>query len=161
MYRFFKSHLSDNYFMKSVKTLYKISRSRIKPHQKGMTLIEIMIVLIIIGGLASVLAPNVMRQLRRGNIDTAKIQIREVGKQLDLFYGDCGFYPNDLQALLEAPDGCPSWGPEPYMKKLPKDPWNSDYRYRLEGGEYILTSEGADRRPGGTGADKDISSADL
>ena len=79
-----------------------------------------MIVLIIIGGLASVLAPNVMRQLRRGNIDTAKIQIREIGKELDLFYADCGFYPDSLEALMEAPDNCPSWGTRPLHEKTSK-----------------------------------------
>ena len=158
---FFKSNLNDNYFIKLTKNFYKACQSHKKLNQKGMTLIEIMIVLIIIGGLASVLAPNVMRQLRRGNIDTAKIQIREIGKQLNLFYADCGFYPDDLEALVEAPDNCPSWGPEPYMKKLPTDPWNASYVYELKGSDYVLTSEGADKRPGGTGSDKDISSADL
>ena len=158
---FFKSNLNDNYFIKLTKNFYKACQSHKKLNQKGMTLIEIMIVLIIIGGLASVLAPNVMRQLRRGNIDTAKIQIREIGKQLNLFYADCGFYPDDLESLVEAPDNCPSWGPESYMKKLPKDPWNAGYVYELKGSDYVLTSEGADKRPGGTGSDKDISSADL
>ena len=158
---FFKSKLGANYFIELAKNYYKTCQNQIKLSQKGMTLIEIMIVLIIIGGLASVLAPNVMRQLRRGNIDTAKIQIQQLGTQLDLFYADCGFYPNDLESLIEAPDSCPSWGPEPYIKKIPKDPWKTNYVYELDGGNYILTSLGADKREGGTGSDKDLSSTDL
>ena len=158
---FFKSKLNNNYFIGSVKTCYKTCQNHIKLGQKGMTMIEIMIVLVIIGGLASVLFPNIMRNLRRGTVNTARIQIQQIGKQLDLFYADCGFYPDNLEELIEAPGSCPSWGPEPYIDKVPKDPWNTDYVYELEGSDYVLTSQGADRRPGGTGADKDISSAEL
>lgn len=152
--------LTINHFIKITRDGFKTYQI----NQKGMTLVEIMIVLIIIGGLMSVLAPNVIRQLTRGNISTARIQIKEIGKQLDMFRADCGSYPTaeqGLEALMEAPGDCSTWGPEPYIDKIPKDPWKSDFVYEVDGSSYTLTSLGADKREGGTGADADISSADL
>ena len=132
--------------------------------QKGMTLVEIMIVLVILGGLMAVLIPNITSRLRSGQVNTAKIQIKQIGSSLDMYFASCGSYPSTeggLGALIEAPSDCPTWGPESYIKKLPKDPWNNDFEYEGNGSSYVLISRGGDRRPGGTGVDADISSEDL
>jgi general secretion pathway protein G len=127
-----------------------------------MTLIEIMIVLIIVGGLMAVLGKNVMSSLFKANRKQAEIQIKEIGKQLDMFYADCGFYPESLNSLVEKPGDCANWGPEPYLKKLPKDPWSSEFVYeRKSKSEYALISLGADHQEGGSGNDEDISSENL
>jgi general secretion pathway protein G len=126
-----------------------------------MTLIEIMIVLVIVGGLAAILAQNVMGKFGKAQANEAKIQIREIGKQLDLFYTDCGFYPQSLEGLTTADANCKNWGPEPYIKKVPKDPWNNDFIYAVEGSAYSLKSLGKDRKEGGSGNDADISSDDI
>ncbi len=132
--------------------------------QTGMTLVEIMIVLVIIAGLASVLITQVNSQLKKARVNEAKILIKEMGKSLDMYLADCGNYPEPdvgLDELIEDSGSCSNWGPDPYLKRLPKDPWNSDLVYDVDGGDYILVSLGADRREGGSGFDKDISSDDL
>lgn len=133
--------------------------------QSGMTLIEIMIVLIIIGGLAAILGQRVIGQLGKANRQQAIIQIKEIGKQLDMFYADCGFYPGTdagLKALVEAPSDCSNWGPEAYMKNVPKDPWKNEYIYEQKSrSSYLLMSLGADGAEGGKGNDEDISSENL
>jgi general secretion pathway protein G len=88
----------------------------------------------------------------------------EIQKALDMFYTDCAFYPDTAQgikALVEAPNNCSNWGPDPYLKNMPKDPWGSDFVYENEGGTPVLISLGKDRREGGSGLDADISSADA
>lgn len=136
-------------------------RARIKS-QSGMTLIEIMIVLIIVGGLMAILGQNVIGRLFQANRKQAEIQIKEIGKQLDMFYADCGFYPESINALVEKASDCANWGPEPYLKKAPKDPWGSEFIYeRKSRSDYTLQSLGADGNEGGTGNDEDISSENL
>lgn len=131
-------------------------------NQKGMTLVEIMIVLAILGGLIAVLSSSVVKQLSKARIKEAKIQMSEIGKALDMFYTDCGFYPQEgLNDLLEAPSDCKNWGPDAYLPKMPKDPWSHEFEYENSGGSFILRSLGQDGREGGEGEAADISSEDL
>lgn len=132
-------------------------------NKKGMTLLEIMIVLAILAGLIAVLATQVQSRLKKARINEARIQIAEYGKALDMFYTDCGFYPSSdqgLKALMEAPSNCSNWGPDPYLRKLGKDPWNHDYIYESNGSSYKLKSYGSDGKEGGTGDGADISNED-
>ena len=132
-------------------------------NKKGMTLLEIMIVLAILAGLIAVLATQVQGRLKRAKINQARIQIGEYGKALDMFYTDCGFFPSadtGLQALTSAPSNCQNWGPDPYIKKVSKDPWNHDYVYESDGGKFKLKSYGSDGKEGGSGDAADISSED-
>src|ERR1043165_9607543 len=94
-------------------------------NQKGMTLLEIMIVLVILGGLIAILDGTVQGRLKASNIKTAKIQMSEIGKSLDMFFTDCNHYPSNeegLNALVTAPSTCSNWGPDPYLKKVAPDP---------------------------------------
>jgi general secretion pathway protein G len=136
-------------------------------NNRGMTLIEIMIVLVILGSMAAILVTKVSGQLAKARVNEAKILINEVGKGLDQFNTDCGFYPTTdqgLAALSVAPTGgrtCANWGPEPYRNKIPKDPWSTDLVYTCsDGAHYILKSYGADKKEGGEGLNADISSED-
>ncbi|MGE4132447.1 MAG: type II secretion system major pseudopilin GspG [Bdellovibrionales bacterium] len=133
-------------------------------NEKGMTLIEIMIVLAILGGLITILATQVTGKLKSAKIKQAKIQIAEVGKSLDMYFTDCGSYPTNeegLAALTAAPSSCSNWGPDPYLKKINKDPWGGEFVYESSGNNYILRSLGSDKREGGTGDAADISSDQL
>jgi general secretion pathway protein G len=129
-------------------------------NEKGMTLIEIMIVLVILGGLLTILAGTVQSQFKKAKIRQAKIQIAEYGKALDLYYTDCNQYPTTeegLQALMTAPSTCTNWGPDPYLRKLNPDPWGGQFVYESSGnGAYVLKSLGSDHREGGEGDAKDI-----
>lgn len=129
-------------------------------NQKGMTLVEIMIVLAIIGGLLAILAPRFTGQLDKSRVSNTKIQMGQIMSALDTYNSDCGSYPQSLQSLVEAPADCANWGPK-YLKNPPKDAWNSDFEYTLEGGTYVLKSYGKDKTPGGSGLNKDISSDEL
>ena len=128
---------------------------------KGMTLLEIMIVLVILGGLIAILAGTVQGRLKKAKIRQAQIQISEYGKALDLYFTDCNQYPTTeegLNALVTAPSTCSNWGPDPYLRKVNKDPWNGDFIYESTGNNYVLKSLGSDHREGGTGDAADISS---
>lgn len=130
-------------------------------NNKGMTLLEIMIVLVILGGLIAILATQVQGRLKKAKINQARIQIAEYGKALDMFYTDCNSYPSSdegLAALVEAPSSCNNWGPDPYLKKVNKDPWGGDFIYESSGSNYVLRSLGSDKREGGSGDAADISS---
>ena len=131
---------------------------------KGMTLLEIMIVLVILSGLIGVLATQVTSRLGKARVQEAKIQMSEIQKALDMFYTECGFYPSTeqgLNALVEQPSNCSNWGPDPYLKKMPKDPWGQNFIYELQNGRPFLVSLGEDQREGGSGLAADITSDDL
>ena len=130
-------------------------------NQRGMTLLEIMIVLVILGGLIAILATQVQGRLKKAKMNQAKIQIAEIGKALDMYYSECNNYPTTeegLEALVKQPSSCSNWGPEPYVKKLNKDPWGGEFIYESAGNTYVLKSLGADKREGGSGDSADISS---
>jgi len=129
-------------------------------NQKGMTLLEIMIVLVILGGLIAILATNVQGSLKKAKVRQAKTQIAELGKALDMYYTDCNQFPSTeegLQALRTAAPSCSNWGPDPYVTKLNKDPWGGDFVYESTGSNYVLKTLGSDKRDGGTGDAADIS----
>lgn len=135
-------------------------------NQAGMTLIEIMIVIAIIGGLMAVLGNTAMDKFQKSKVENAKIQIREIGNQLESYLLSCNSYPTTeqgLEALMQSPgdDVCSNWGPEPYLKKKPVDPWGKPFFYESDGSTYVLTTFGRDGKEGGTGYEKDLSSEDL
>jgi general secretion pathway protein G len=136
-------------------------------NNKGFTLIEIMIVLVLLGLVASM----VIRKINpnKGKIQATKIQIKQIEAALDRYKLDCNFYPTDdqggLKALVAKPSsgrGCPQYDPEGYMdgkKKLPQDPWGVDYQYSCADGQnYVVKSFGPDGVEGGEGQDADLSS---
>lgn len=129
-------------------------------NQKGMTLLEIMIVLVILGTMVAVMAVQVNNRLKSAKIKQAKIQISEIGKALDMYFTDCNQYPTTeegLNALVQAPSSCSNWGPDAYLKKVNKDPWNGDFIYESSGNNYLLKSLGSDHKEGGAGDAADIS----
>lgn len=136
-------------------------RIKFAADEKGMTLLEIMIVLVILGSLMGILAQQVQGRLKKAKITQTKIQISEYGKSLDQYFTDCNQYPSTeegLNALIAAPSSCPNWGPDPYLKKIAKDQWNGDFIYESTGNNYVLKSLGSDRKEGGTGDAQDLSS---
>jgi general secretion pathway protein G len=138
-------------------------------NQRGFTLIEIMVVVIILGLLAGLVLPRVLGQEEKARINAAKTQIRALESALDAFKLDNVFYPatdQGLDALIKKPETgrIPNkWREGGYLKpaRIPKDPWGRDYVYIApgnEGREYEITSYGADNEPGGEGNNADIES---
>jgi len=128
----------------------------------GFTLIELLVVLMILGLLAGLVGPRVLKYLGGAKTDTAELQIAELSSGLDLFYLEVGRYPTageGLDALVRMPAGVAGWN-GPYLKKadLPADPWGQPYHYRIPGeyGEFDLYSLGRDAAQGGAGEDADV-----
>jgi len=130
--------------------------------QRGFTLIELLVVLVILGLLAGLVGPQVLRYTGSAKSDTARLQIEELGAGLDLFHLEVGRYPTTeegLKALVERPTGVSVWN-GPYLKKknIPSDPWGIEYHYTSPGeqGVYDLYSLGSDNLEGGEGNDADV-----
>jgi general secretion pathway protein G len=130
--------------------------------ERGFTLIEILVVIGIIGLLAAIATPQVMKHLGKAKTQTAKIEIKNISTALDLFKLDVGRYPKQeegLAALQEKPAGLNAWkGPYLEKKNNVNDPWGNPYLYRFPGqhGEYDLLTYGADKAEGGTGEAEDV-----
>ena len=134
--------------------------------QQGFTLIEVMIVVAILGVLATLVVINVGGQTDKANITASKSDLQAISQALDLFKLDNFRYPTTdqgLDALVEKPDNARSWPEGGYLKKSPKDPWQNPYVYISPGvdGPYDLYSMGADGAEGGEGPAADISINDL
>lgn len=132
----------------------------------GFTLIEILVVMMILGILAALVAPNIIGNVDKAQITAAKQDIRTMEGALDMFRLDRFRYPTNeegLEALVTPPSDptipFPAGG---YIKRLPKDPWGRAYLYQYPGthGEYDVFTLGRDGTPGGEGVDADIGNWD-
>ena len=137
--------------------------------QTGFTLIEVMIVVVILGILASIIVPKIMGRPDEARATKAKQDIRAITAALDLYRLDNFTYPTTeqgLEALVTKPaklaEGA-NWKKGGYLDSLPTDPWNKPYLYLQPGthGEFDLYSFGADGVEGGTDAGADINNWDL
>jgi general secretion pathway protein G len=143
------------------KSIGEVMELRIRSGNRGFTLIEIMIVMIIIGLLAALVAPKFFGRLSTAKLSSAKAQIELFGTALDAFRLDTGRYPTTdegLKALREKPSGVENWY-GPYLpKEIPLDPWKRSYIYKSPGehGEYDLLSYGLDGVEGGEGENQDV-----
>lgn len=126
-------------------------------HQRGFTIIELLIVMAILGMLAVMVAPNLFNQADSARRDAARSQISSLSSALDAHRLDTGRYPDSLEGLLENTSGRSSWN-GPYIRSdVPMDPWGNPYEYSSDGRDFDLMSYGADGREGGEGNDADIS----
>ncbi len=135
-----------------------------KMKQSGFTLIEIMVVVVIIGILASVVVPRIMDNPDKARVAKAKNDIRALESAMDLYRLDNYTYPTTdegLNALITAPSSAPAnWKQGGYIKKLNNDPWGNDYLYDNVDGDIVIYTYGADGASDGEGPNADISSKD-
>ena len=134
--------------------------------RRGFTLLELVVVIIVLGLLAAIVAPQILGRVSDARSTAAQTQIELIGTALDNYKLDNGSYPTTdqgLAALRERPSRAPipsNWR-GPYLRKdVPMDPWGKPYIYRSPGERnaagYDLSSLGRDGKPGGEGEDKDI-----
>ncbi|MBI4792756.1 MAG: type II secretion system major pseudopilin GspG [Deltaproteobacteria bacterium] len=139
-----------------------MSSDRKRRNQRGFSLMELMIVMVILGLLASLVGPAMFKRLGTAKQKTAKTQIGMLMTALDAYRLDMGHYPTQqegLEALVVNP-GEDKWD-GPYLKKgVPLDPWDSEYIYQNPGehGEVDISALGADKQEGGEGENADVGS---
>jgi general secretion pathway protein G len=129
----------------------------------GFTLLELLVVMVIIGLLAGLVAPRYFDQLGKSNVKVARAQMDSLEKALDQYRLDVGRYPSTeqgLAALTSKPQNLERWA-GPYLKRaVPPDPWGTPYIYKSPGdhGDFDLLSLGSDAQPGGNGESADVAS---
>jgi len=137
-------------------------RERVRGSEEGFTLIELMVVILIIGLLATIVVQNLRGATDKAKRIKAEADISALKTALDRYYLDNGSYPSSdqgLTALVSAPSNgkIPAdYPPGGYIEKIPNDPWGNAYVYQSDGDNYVLKSYGADGVEGGTGKNADI-----
>lgn len=128
----------------------------------GVTLVEMMVVLVMISVVAALIVPNVIGRPDEARVTVAETDMRSIAGALQLYRLDNGGYPTTAQglsALARRPVSPPlprSWPEGGYLSTVPIDPWGTPFVYRAEGGRFDLLSFGADSAPGGEGVNADI-----
>lgn len=139
-------------------------RNQPRDPQAGVTLIEMMVVLVIIAVVAAMVVPNVIGRPDQARATVAQSDLQSIASALEIYRLDNRTYPSTsqgLEALVDRPTVPPepvNWASGGYLSVMPQDPWGADYVYRFPGqvGQFDLISLGADGAPGGTGVNADI-----
>ena len=140
----------------SFKKLHKKSNGR----QRGFTLVELLLVLVILALIAGLVLPGIIGKAESAKAKAASSQISRISMSVESYYLDTGSAPSSLDDLVNEPSGVTGWN-GPYIKNtLLKDPWGEPYKYAVPGehGDFDIWSYGADRQQGGEGNNADINS---
>ena len=139
----------------------ELKKIKIEKLRAGFSLIELLIVIVILGGLVAVVAPGLMDSADQAKRDTVCLKMNDLKKRLDMFKLDNGVYPDTeegFEALTSNPDAdkYPNYRAKPYLKKLPKDSWKTAFVYVKKWSEAEIISFAADRKEGGEDSNLDI-----
>ncbi|MCR9293819.1 MAG: type II secretion system major pseudopilin GspG [bacterium] len=136
--------------------------ARYKAWRAAFSLVELIVVMVIIGLLASLVAIRTRSYLIASKQNAAKAEIATIVKALETFYADQSRYPTNEEGIAILVQPTPTF-PDGFLTKVPSDPWKNDYEYVSPGssGPYEVLCLGNDGREGGEGADRDISSDEL
>lgn len=132
----------------------KRKKQQQRRRSRGMTLIEIMVVITILGLIAAAVGVAVIPQLNQAKRDRAELDIKSIQGAMKLYYTKKGNYPDTATGLKGLVD-------VQALEQVPRDPWNNEYVYMNEGGKPVIISYGADGTSGGEGNDADISSKNM
>ena len=146
----------------------KENKQSLLKNNNGMTLIELMVVIVILGILIGIVAPQFMDEPEKAKRVKAKVQISSLESALKAYKLDNGVYPTTEQgllALVEAPSNAKSWRKNGYLakRKVPADPWDNEYIYLSPGihGDFDIISYGPDGMPGGEEENQDINNWEI
>lgn len=132
-----------------------------KKRQRGFTLVELLLVLVILALIAGLVLPGIIGKAESAKVKAAASQISRISMSVESYYLDTGVTPSSLDELVDEPTGVTGWN-GPYIKNsLLKDPWGEPYKYSVpgdHGAEFDIWSYGADRQQGGEGKNADITS---
>lgn len=135
-------------------------RLRRSASRRAFTLVELIVVIAIIGILATLVIVRYAGKTDQAKVAVAKSQLSQLKNAIIEFEAHCGRYPDSPEELIQRPSDCPNWQEGGYLEgtKVPKDPWQSEYRFRFEDGRFEVISLGSDGKEGGTGTARDLSS---
>lgn len=139
---------------------FKKSYKKHNRMQRGFTLVELLLVLVILALIAGLVLPGIIGKAESAKAKAASSQISRISMSVESFYLDTGNPPSSLDELVIEPAGVSGWN-GPYIKNsLLKDPWGQEYKYRVPGehGDFDIWSFGADRQEGGEKNNADITS---
>ena len=139
---------------------FKKCDKQYKRGQRGFTLVELLLVLVILALIAGLVLPGIIGKAESAKAKAASSQISRISMSVESFYLDTGNTPSSLDQLVNEPSGVSGWN-GPYIKNsLLKDPWGRPYKYRAPGehGDFDIQSFGADGQQGGEKNDADITS---
>lgn len=138
--------------------MLKTHNLKLKPlmTQKGFSLGEILIVLVIIGGIMAIVLPKIQEGNAKSKVNSTKLKMSEIENKVNEFNSECSKYPKALSFITDDDPGCKNWTGNPKMKHLLKDGWGTDFIFESTDTGYNLKSLGADKKEGGTSFDKDI-----
>jgi general secretion pathway protein G len=127
-----------NYIHELRRRLDRIRSSGKRSGRRGMTLIEIMVVLVILGLIAGAIGFNVFQRLKEAQVQTAKLDLKAISDGVDLYHVETGNWPDNLAVLVPK-----------FVKEIRKDPWGNDYQFLRTGDGYDVYSYGPDKVQGG------------
>lgn len=133
----------------------KLSRTAPALNSRGFSLAEIMIVLVIIGGIMALILPKIIEGQEKNKIRQSEIKMADIEVKLSEYEAGCGKLPPDLNFMVKDTD-CQNWTASKSASNLLKDGWNNEFFYEVLDRGYNLKSLGADKKEGGTEGNKDI-----
>lgn len=136
--------------------MFKKNQQKFALNNKGFSLAEIMIVLVIIGAIMGFILPRINEGRDNSNVRNTKMKMGEIETKIVEFQADCGKLPTSIDFLVTDVADCRNWTSNKQNKKLMKDEWQTDFAYEVSGNGYTLKSFGKDKKEGGEGPDKDI-----
>jgi general secretion pathway protein G len=131
--------------------------------QAGFTLVEMIVVIAIIGTLATVVLVRYAGQTDQAKVAAAKAHLSQLESAVISFHSQIGRLPTGLSELVERPGNAANWPDGGYLKSrsVPKDPWGHEYIYRVNGRRFEIACHGADGQDGGEGVDADLTNEDT
>lgn len=133
-----------------------VSTFKNRNHQAGFSLGEIVIVLVIIGGIMAIILPKIAEGNAKGKVNQTRMKMGEIENKINEYQAECGKIPKSLSFITDDDTSCKNWAGNPKMKHLLKDGWGTDFTYSANDTGYVLKSLGADKKEGGSSFDKDF-----